>query len=219
MELGIEGRCALVFGGSRGVGRAVAGALAAEGAHVAVCARKEWAARRVAAEAAAGGGVRTAGYPLDAWDEPSATALVDRVLAEFGPIDILFGIARRPKLEPGRALSWKTQLDNGFLRFKAATEALLPLMRRRRWGRVLWMIPWPVSANGVERRLWSVTGAALSAWLESTAADAAGDNVTLNVLKPASLSVPEVAGVATFLLSDRAGGLYGKTIEMGNGRW
>lgn len=241
MDLGIKGRSALVFGGSRGVGRAVAGALAAEGANVAVCARKEWAARRVAAEAAEGNRVRTAGYPLDAWDEPSATALVERVIADFGGIDILFGIARRAPREDHRTLSWRSQLENGFLRFKAATETLLPGMRRRRWGRVLWMVPWRTTRTGVERHVHSVTSAALPAWLQSVATEVASDNVTLNVLMPAPVRIPvaasrreephagfrpacadkvlsvmEVAAVAAFLLSDRARGMCGRTIELGD---
>ena len=240
MDLGIKGRSALVFGGSRGVGRAVAGALAAEGANVAVCARKEWAARRVAAEASEGSRVKAAGYSLDAWDEPSATSLVERVTADFGAIDILFGIARRTPHEDRRALSWVSHLENGFLRFKAATETLLPGMRRRRWGRVLWMVPWPIARTGIERHVHSVTSAALPAWLQSVAAEAVSDNVTLNVLVPAPvripvasgrreephagtdpayadevLSVTEVAAVAAFLLSDRARGLWGRTIELG----
>lgn len=241
MDLGIKGKSALVFGGSRGIGRAVAGALAVEGANVAVCARKEWAARKVASEAAERGGVEAAGYPLDAWDEPSAIALIRRVTDDFGAIDILFGIARRPKLEDRDALSWKTRLDHGLFRFKAATETLLPAMQHRKWGRMLWMIPWAVPQSSAEKRLDSVTNAALSGWLESAAMDVAHDNVTLNILKPApvwkaaerspspgnhepgtaskpagaTLSVPEVAAVATFLLSEHTGGLCGKTIELG----
>ena len=240
MDLGIKGRSALVFGGSRGIGRAVAGTLAAEGANVAVCARKEWAARKVAAEAAEGGRVKAVGYPLDAWDEPSATALMDRVIADFGAIDILFGIARRTLRDDQPTLSWRARLDNGFLRFKAATEALLPGMQRRQWGRVLWMVPWPTPGTAAERHFDSVTSAALPAWLQSVAAEVARENVTLNVLKPApvwrttgdkdpppagprpgpageTLSVSEVAAVAAFLLSDPARGLYGRTIEFGSG--
>ncbi len=239
MDLGIKGKSALVFGGSRGIGRAVAGALAAEGANVAVCARKEWAARKVAAEAAAAGRVKAVGYRLDAWDEPSAAALMDRVIADFGAIDILFGIARRTLQEDQPTLSWRARLDNGFLRFKAATEALLPGMQRRQWGRVLWMVPWPIPGTAAERHFDSVASAALPAWLQSVATEVVGENVTLNVLKPApvlrttgdkdppradsrparggeTLSVSEVAAVAAFLLSDPARGLYGKTIEFGS---
>ena len=245
MDLGIRGRRALILGGSRGIGRAVAGTLAAEGANLAVCARKGWAARRVASEAAGGWGVEAAGYCIDAWDESSAAALVDRITGELGAVDLLFGVARRPALEDRHRLSWKERLDDGFLRFRATTETLLSGMKDRQWGRVLWMIPWPAPGTSAERQLHSVTGAALSAWLETVAAEVAGDNVALNVLKPAPvsrtsgsdpsggchappagcpppptdglLSVPDVAAVAAFLLSDPAGALCGKTIELGRG--
>lgn len=242
MDLGIRGRRALILGGSRGVGRAVAGALAAEGANLAVCARKGWAAKRVASEAAEGWGVKAAGYRIDAWDETSAAALVERITGELGAIDLLFGVARRPALEDRNRLSWKDRLDGGFLRFRATTETLLSGMKDRQWGRVLWMIPWPAPGTSAERQLHSVTGAALSAWLATVAAEVAGDNVALNVLKPAPvsrtaggascdarpagcrhpaagepLSVTEVAAVAAFLLSEPAGALHGKTIELGAG--
>ncbi len=188
MDLGIRGRSALVFGGSRGIGRAVAGALAAEGADVAVCARKEWAARQVAAEAVERGRVKAKGYPLEAWDEASASAQVDRIVGDFGAIDILFGIARHtlPDPEQGNpgAPSWSARLDEGFLRFRALTEALLPDMRRRRWGRVLWMVPWPETRDSAEASVRAATGAALTAWLHCAAAEVARENVTVNVMRP-----------------------------------
>ena len=242
MDLGIRGRRALIFGGSRGVGRAVAGALAAEGVHLAVCARKEWAARRVAAEAAASGGVEAAGYPLDDVDGPAAVPFIDGLIHDFGAIDILFGIARRPKTPDASVLSWEAYLSKGFLRFRAVTGTLLPAMRERRWGRMLWMIPWPVTADGPERQRAAVAGAALGAWLKAVAPDMSRDNVTLNLLKPAPVrtaagtpaptrlaperdrvataaavgsSAADAAAVAVFLLSDPGGALTGSAIEVG----
>lgn len=248
MDLGIKGRRALIFGGSRGIGRAVAGTLAAEGADVAVCARKKWAAQKVASEATENSGVRAAGYRIDAWDEPSTITLVNHITDDFDAIDILFGVARRPALEDRNILppgGWQSQLDKGFLRFKAVTETVLPGMQDRRWGRILWMIPWPTAGTSVERRLHSVVTAALSTWLHSIAADLARDNVTVNLLRPPIvsriagtgvgissrqakshrdsmptpadeiISVRHVATIAAFLLSDPAGGVCGKTIELG----
>ncbi len=246
MDLGIKGRRALIFGGSKGIGRAVAGALAAEGAEVAVCARKEWAAQKVASEAAENSGVRAKGYKIDAWDEPSTRTLVSHIVDDFGAIDIMFGVARRPALEDRNVLppdGWQSQLDRGFLRFKATTEALLPGMQNRQWGRILWMIPWQTAGTGIERQLHAVTTAALCAWIESIAADLVEDNATVNLLSPApvsrttgsgasshpdnpqqgsipepkggTFSVRQVAAFATFLLSEPAGGVCGRTIELG----
>ncbi len=176
MDLGINGRRALIFGGSRGIGRAVAGALAVQ---------------KVASEATESSGVRAAGYRIDAWDEPSTAALVSRITDDFGAIDLLFGVTRRPALEDRNVLppgGWQSQLDNGFLRFKAVTETLLPGMQDRGWGRILWMIPWPAAGTSVERQLYAVMSAALSAWVRSIAANLAKDNVTLNLLRPAPVS-------------------------------
>ena len=118
-------------------------------------------------------------------------------------------------------------------------------MRERQWGRILWMIPWPTAGTSVERQVYSVMTAALSAWLESIAGDLAKDNVAVNLLRPApvsrtiespalskqdksqrgsvpvtvdnTLSVGQVAAFATFLLSEPAGGMCGRTIELGRG--
>lgn len=248
MDLGIKDRRALILGGSRGIGRAVAAALAAEGVHVAVCARKAWAARKVASEAARTHGVEAAGYGIDAWDEPSMIHLVSYITNDCGPVDMLFGIARRPVLDERHSLSsddWRSQLDNGFLGLKAATEVLLKGMLHRQWGRILWMIPYQNAATSLERRLHSVTTSALAAWLTSVATETATDKVTLNLLMPGSvaritgttaspvrhppqqgflpaptdeaLSVQKVAAVATFLLSHAASGISGETVRLGVG--
>ena len=248
MDLRIKGKRALIFGGSRGIGRAVTGALAAEGVDVAVCAHKEWAAKKVAAEAMANSGVRAKGYRIDAWDELSTIALVNGIMDDFGAIDILFGIARRSVLEDRNALTpsgWHTHFDKGFLRFKAVTETILPGMRERHWGRILWMIPRPTAGTRLERQLYSVVSAAVVAWLESVASDFAKDNVILSLLTPApvsrttrstalhgrgndmsgsvsvaddtTLAIAQAASIGAFLLSDHAAGTCGKTIELGIG--
>lgn len=119
MDIGIKGKRALVWGGSRGVGRAVAKALASEGADVAVCARKQWAAEHVAREVAEISGVKSFGYGIDGTDEHSAVAPVLRAMEAFGGLDIFFGISRRPELGEDRELTsedWMLQFESGFLR-------------------------------------------------------------------------------------------------------
>ena len=203
----------------------------------------------MASEAVATSDIKAAGYGIDAWDEPSTLDLVSRVMDDFGSIDILFGIARRPWLQDRSELptsEWQSQFDKGFLRFRAATEVLLSGMRDRQSDRILWMIPWTKRGAGVERRVHCVTAAALSSWLRSLAAEVVEDGITLNILKSTPVarnpvknlrsrkdqprpgfmlapgynapSVSQVASVATFLLSDIAGGVCGKTIKLGSRR-
>lgn len=191
MDLGIKGRRALIFGGSRGIGRAVAGALAAEGAEVAVCARKEWAAKKVASEATEKSGVRAKGYKIDAWDGQTTLLLIRRIVDDFGTVDILFGVARRSVLEDRNELSpsgWQREFDKGFLRFKAVTETLLPGMQDRQWGRILWMLPMRTPGTSLEGQLHAVMTSALSGWIESMATDLSTDGVSINLLTPSFVS-------------------------------
>ena len=191
MDLGIRDRSALIWGGSRGVGRAVSAALAAEGANIAVCARKHWAAEQVAREAAEDHGVKAVGYGIGDLDEQSTVELVEHIASEFGGMDLLFGICRRPRLEERDALSsdaWVAQFESGFLRLKALTELVLLRMCERRWGRILWMIPSGGAATKLERQVHLLMSGLLSAWLKSTAEEVSEYNITLNVLTPGAIS-------------------------------
>ena len=191
MDLGIRDRSALIWGGSRGVGRAISGALAAEGANIAVCARKHWAAEQVAREAAGDHGVRAAGYGIGDLDEQSTVELVGHIASDIGGMDLLFGICRRPRLEERDGLStdaWVAQLESGFLRLKTLTELLLPGMCERRWGRILWMIPSDGAATKLERQIHQLASGLLSAWLKSTAVEVSEYNVTLNVLTTGAIA-------------------------------
>ena len=191
MDLGLKDRSALIWGGSRGVGRAVSAALAAEGANVAVCARKRWAAEQVAREAVEDHGVRAVGYGIGALDERSTVELVGHIARDFGGMDLLFGICRRPWLEERDGLSsdaWVAQLESGFLRLKTLTELLLPGMCERRWGRILWMIPSDGAATKLEGQVHLLMSGLLATWLKSTAKEVSEYNVTLNVLTPGAMA-------------------------------
>ena len=89
MDLGVTGRVAWVHGGSSGLGRASAEALAREGAHVAISARDPERLERVAGEIADATGARCIAVPLDVSDAASIPAAHQSVARELGPVDIL----------------------------------------------------------------------------------------------------------------------------------
>src|ERR1700732_2302661 len=104
MDLGLSGRNAVVLGGTRGIGRAIAGTLAGEGAGVAVCARKSDQVVSTVAELQSGG-ARATGAAVDITDGAALKSWIANVAAELGGIDMLFFNARAMAAGGGPA-SW-----------------------------------------------------------------------------------------------------------------
>jgi len=140
MDLGIAGRVAIVTGGSRGIGRAVAERLCREGAHVAVCARNRdsLAEAQRALEAVGAGRVLTVEADLT---EPTAGGrVVDAAVAAWGRIDILVNNAGAARGLPFDELTHERWLENlqlklfGYLRM---ARLVLPHLRKNGWGRIV----------------------------------------------------------------------------------
>jgi 3-oxoacyl-[acyl-carrier protein] reductase len=136
LNLGIDGKVALVMGASKGLGRAVAAALAEDGARVAMCSRS--AERIDEAAAAVGGGA--VGLVADAEEVERLPELVQRVRDALGPVDILVTNTGGPP--HGEALSfehsqWEAAYQSLVLAPLTLIEAVVPEMRARRWGRIV----------------------------------------------------------------------------------
>jgi len=136
MDLGLSGRVAIVAAASKGLGKAVALALAAEGARLAICARGEAELQRTAAEIP----TECLALPVDVTIETQVRGFVDAVLRKFGRIDICVTNAGGPpakRFSETSSADWRSAVDLNFLSTVYFAEAVLPHMQERRWGRFI----------------------------------------------------------------------------------
>jgi len=187
MDLGIKGKTALVVAASKGMGKASALGLAAEGARVVMCARGEGALKDAAAEVKQKTGADVLALPADA----SRAGDISRVVAEanraFGGVDILVANVGGPPPGPFEAMSdeqWKAAFEQVHLSTVRFIREVLPHMKRSRWGRIL-----AIQSSSVKQ---PVDGLVLSNGIrpgiaglfKTLAGDLAKDNITVNLVLP-----------------------------------
>ncbi len=140
MDLGLKGRVAAVAAASQGLGRAVAGALAAEGASVALCSRDEARVREAAESIGRETGARTLGVVADVGQAEACRAFVDEAVSHFGRLDILVtntGGPRPGSFEGTDSAAWEEAFRVTLANVVNLTRAAVPHMRTRRWGRIV----------------------------------------------------------------------------------
>jgi 3-oxoacyl-[acyl-carrier protein] reductase len=135
VDLGLGGRVALVMGGSRGLGRAIAAALAREGARVAIASRSTEKLEEAVAEIG-----QAAPFTADASDPDRLAALPGEVTEKLGPVEILVVNTGGPPL--GGALDheladWEAAYRSLVLAPRVLASAVVPGMRERSWGRIV----------------------------------------------------------------------------------
>ena len=140
MDLGLRGKVALVAASSKGLGRAIAEELAAEGAHLVICARGKEALEETADSIRQRSAVKVVDVAADVSDPEDAARVVKVALEEFGQVDILVTNSGGPPT--GRFESLTPEMWDAATRLllKSAVEltrAVLPGMKERRWGRIL----------------------------------------------------------------------------------
>jgi NAD(P)-dependent dehydrogenase (short-subunit alcohol dehydrogenase family) len=140
MRIDLTGRSALVTGASEGLGRAVAGALAAAGANVALLARRAGPLERAAAELRERAGATVLPLLCDITDAAQRDAAIAAALDRFGTVDILVnnaGSSRRGPLEEQTRDAVVDDYDLKILAPMALIQRVVPGMRTQRWGRVI----------------------------------------------------------------------------------
>lgn len=143
MDLQLEGKTAIVTGGSRGIGKAVARALALEGVDVAIAARGLEALEACAAELSAETGRRVVPVQVDTGDDESVREMVARVREGLGGVDILVNNAAvvgggplPPLEELSEEIVW-ADMNVKVMGYLRCAQAVAPLMRERGWGRII----------------------------------------------------------------------------------
>ena len=238
MDLGQDGRVALVTASSKGLGRGSALALAAEGVKLVITARGKEALTETASAIEASG-TEVLAIPSDVTEPDSPQALVDAAVDRFGRLDILVTNSGGPP--PGRALDVNDEDLDAAINSNLAThirlvKAAVPQMRKEGWGRICLItsssikqpIPSLALSNTARTGLWS--------WAKTAAADLFSDGITLNLACPGlhktdrvlemggppegvPIGDPEDFGrVVAFLCSEHAGFISGTAVVIDGAR-
>lgn len=140
MDLGLKGKVALVAASNRGLGRAIAEELAAEGADLVLCARDEARLREARQAIERASDARVVAVPADLTDPEQLRRVVEAGLGAFGRIDILVTNAGGPPRGPFESHSpeaWQAAVRLNLESVLNLTRAVLPGMKERRWGRII----------------------------------------------------------------------------------
>lgn len=226
VDLGLEGKVALVTGASKGLGRGAALALAREGARVAICARDP---ERLAA-AAAGLPGEVLALPADVTEPDAPARLVEATVERFGGLHVLVANTGGPP--QARALEVEEDAMLAALNANLLTSirlalAAVPHLRAAGWGRICFITSFGVREPIPDLAYSNVARTGLWAWAKTAARDLVDDGITVNVLCPGlhatdrvtelghtgRLGDPEDFGrIVAFLCSQTAGFVSGTAL-------
>ena len=193
MDLGLEGKVALVTGGSQGIGRGIAETLVAEGAQVALTSRSSERAQEVAAE------IGARGYGFDSGDLDAIGALIDAVEADLGPIDIYIANTGGPPAGDPLAYTheqWEAAQRTLLISPYTIIQRTLPGMRERGFGRVVAIGSTAVREPIDALQLSNAHRPGLVAAFKVLARTAARDGVTFNHLHPGLVATDRMIDTA-----------------------
>lgn len=212
----LGGKVALITGGSKGLGKAMARGLAEAGADIFISSRHEDELRKALDEILAGTSRRAKYAVADMAKRADVLRLTDDVLREMGRVDILINNAGTNIPQPIdeiRDEDWDAVMEINLNSIMVLTRALAPQMKARRWGRIIHIssIMGLVSAPG--RNVYSATKSALIGMARASALDLGAFGITVNCIAPG----PFVTDLPMRLLSEEQRREFSKMTALG--RW
>src|SRR5215472_2784320 len=191
MDLQLKGRAALVTGASMGIGRAVARMLAAEGAKVAVVARRKPLLEELAAEIARAQDPAAALIVQDVMAPDAAQRIRDQAMAALGKVEILVNSAggSRPLPIDAGDDRWDEAMTLNFTRVRQLTQAILPGMMERKWGRIV-NITGKSEPEHINAAFSAKAG--LHAWAKGLSRDVGRDGITINSIAPGRIMSEQI---------------------------
>lgn len=185
LELGLDGKVAIVTGDSDGMGLATARRLVSEGAHVAICARRAENLERAASQLRAAGGGAVLAQPADVTSGNDVDRFIEAVTAEFGGVDILINNAGASAAQGLEALgddAWMADIELKVMGAVRFCRGVVPSMRERGGGAIVNATIGGGKAAPARALPTSVTRAAGINLTKSLANELAADNIRVNTI-------------------------------------
>ena len=208
MDLELTDRKAIVTGGSRGIGKAIAWELAREGCDVAICARNADQLQETAKEVAEDTGRDIYPIECDTSNTESVNSMVARANFQLGGIDILVNNAARPLgqapvpgIEGVTDEAFHEDLNTKTLGYLRCARAVAPIMKQRGWGRI-------INISGLASRssgsaVGSIRNVGVSALTKNLADELGPHGINAVVIHPGATRTEATPGVATARAKDR----------------
>jgi NAD(P)-dependent dehydrogenase (short-subunit alcohol dehydrogenase family) len=212
----LSGKVALITGGSKGLGKAMATGLAQAGAHIVISSRHEDELKRALGEILAGTSRRGSYVVADMMNRCDVDRLAQVALRDMDRVDILINNAGTNIPQPIHEIKdedWHTVLETNLNSVMLLTRSLVPQMIERRWGRIIHIssIMGLVSAPG--RNVYSATKAALIGMARASALDLGQYGITVNCIAPG----PFLTDLPMRLLTDEQKQNFTRNTALG--RW